>query len=231
MNFLPIFIRVIFDPPMSDPIKKRIVEHKFNGIFVLSGLCKKCGGGSSSNCYCAKKSYYYSLTKKDVENYLNNNFASENYDKIANIVILGNSSSGKTLLANILTEEKRDCCPQTKCTDYGYIKYKNYFVNIKDTKGDIEYRQISMLYVKYIRPTDLCIVVVNIDDRNCDRVINYWKNTLKKNKIIFIGNSVKNNKNSNMVVVSNLCDYETSLKNIGSFKTKTILEKYIDPQI
>ena len=62
----------IFDSEQTKEVKRQMVKEHYE-VYYEGGtcdICSKCGGGSTSNCDCAKESFYKSITRKMVKDYL-----------------------------------------------------------------------------------------------------------------------------------------------------------------
>ena len=119
---------------------------------------------------------------------------SDNSVKILKILLVGDSSVGKTSIINKYTKnEFGEICDSTKGVDYkikelvhNSIKYK---LQIIDTAGQIRFHNITK---NYFREADGIFIVFDLTDENTFQSLDYWINSIKEvvksPRIIILGN-------------------------------------------
>ena len=131
---------------------------------------------------------------------MSNNKENNNYDMIFKIVLIGDSSVGKTNILSKYISDEYD--PDTQATIGVELSTKNYTfdnnevkVQIWDTAGQEKYRSITSSYYKGAHG---CLLVYDITRKVTFENINKWLAEIK----------LSSNNEINMVLIGNKCDLE-----------------------
>ena len=130
----------------------------------------------------------------------NNNQTNNSYDMIFKIVLIGDSSVGKTNILSKYISDEYD--PDTQATIGVELSTKNYTfdnnevkVQIWDTAGQEKYRSITSSYYKGAHG---CLLVYDITRKVTFENIDKWLAEIK----------LSSNNEINMVLIGNKCDLE-----------------------
>ena len=131
---------------------------------------------------------------------MSNNKENNNYDMIFKIVLIGDSSVGKTNILSKYISDEYD--PDTQATIGVELSTKNYTfdnnevkVQIWDTAGQEKYRSITSSYYKGAHG---CLLVYDITRKVTFENIDKWLAEIK----------LSSNNEINMVLIGNKCDLE-----------------------
>ncbi len=131
---------------------------------------------------------------------MSNNKENNNYDMIFKIVLIGDSSVGKTNILSKYISDEYD--PDTQATIGVELSTKNYTfdnnevkVQIWDTAGQEKYRSITSSYYKGAHG---CLLVYDITRKATFENIDKWLAEIK----------LSSNNEINMVLIGNKCDLE-----------------------
>ena len=131
---------------------------------------------------------------------MSNNKENNNYDMIFKIVLIGDSSVGKTNILSKYILDEYD--PDTQATIGVELSTKNYTfdnnevkVQIWDTAGQEKYRSITSSYYKGAHG---CLLVYDITRKATFENIDKWLAEIK----------LSSNNEINMVLIGNKCDLE-----------------------
>ena len=131
---------------------------------------------------------------------MSNNKENNNYDMIFKIVLIGDSSVGKTNILSKYISDEYD--PDTQATIGVELSTKNYTfdnnevkVQIWDTAGQEKYRSITSSYYKGAHG---CLLVYDITRKATFENIDKWLAEIK----------LSSNNEINMILIGNKCDLE-----------------------
>ena len=130
-----------------------------------------------------------------------------NYDKSIKVILLGDSSVGKSSILNCLQQDSSLQRKTISLEHYNYVIKINNFVlrmQIWDTVGQEKFDSIT---TNYYKTTDVAIFVYAINDLNSFNNINHWYNQL-------IDKEKKNNYDKLMIkiLIGNKSDLEDERK-------------------
>ena len=138
---------------------------------------------------------------------------SNNYDKSIKVIILGDSSVGKSSIVNCL---EHDTSLQRKTISLEYynyiIKINNFILRMQiwDTVGQEKFDSIT---TKYYKTTDVAIFVYAINDLESFKNIEHWDNELNDKGVEKLNNNEENNNKSMLkVLVGNKKDLDKERK-------------------
>lgn len=98
--------------------------------------------------------------------------------RIVKIVVLGNSSVGKTTLINTLVARKDPLTPYSALeltSAYVNTKFNGVECNIWDTAGQERFRSLA---TSYLRASNICIICYSLNDEKSYTDISVWEDII-----------------------------------------------------